>query len=122
MHELSVCRGLLSQALAIAQQHQAQGITCITLRIGPLSGIEPSLLSSAFDTASVGTPAEGAALMIENSPLSIHCETCGRDGTVIPNRLRCPSCDSTATTLISGDELLLVDLGLHFDAQETDHV
>jgi len=112
MHELSVCRGMLNQAAAIATQHQADAVNRITLRIGPLSGVEPRLLRDAFPVARVGTVAERAELIIEQPPVRVRCLQCGVESACTPNRLLCSACGDARTQLLSGDELLLVSMEL----------
>ncbi len=60
MHELSLCEDLLNQVMTIAEQHRAQRVASVTVRIGPLSGVEPLLLENAFNLSSAGTLAEEA--------------------------------------------------------------
>ena len=110
MHELSVCQGMLRQIDAIAAEHSARAVLGITVRIGPLSGVEPDLLVQAFPIASAGTVADGAELRIETLPVRVHCETCGEDSDAAINRLLCGSCGDYHTRLISGDELLLASV------------
>ena len=69
MHELSVCQGLLRQVEKVAAEHDARAVDRILLRVGALSGVEPDLLSHAFDIARMGTLAENARLEIENGRL-----------------------------------------------------
>ena len=54
MHELSVCQEIVMQVERIARERQAR-VSSITLRIGPLSGVEPALLQQAYPLASAGT-------------------------------------------------------------------
>jgi hydrogenase nickel incorporation protein HypA/HybF len=54
MHELAVCQGLMNQVEQIAQRENAERVTRILLRVGPLSGVEPQLLIDAFSIASAG--------------------------------------------------------------------
>lgn len=62
MHELSICQSMLNQVSNIVHEHGADSVSRITLRVGPLSGIEPQLLLQAFPLASAGTVAEHAKL------------------------------------------------------------
>jgi hydrogenase nickel incorporation protein HypA/HybF len=117
MHELSVCQGMLSQVSTIAVEHAARSVSSITVRIGPLSGVEPALLAQAFSIASAGTVASEARLHIETLPVRVHCETCGEDTDATVNRLLCGSCGDYHTRLISGDELLLASVELESDEQ-----
>jgi len=84
----------------------------VVLRIGPLSGVEPSLLRQAFPIASAGSMADGAELAIERLPIRVGCEDCGQTSEVEPNRLLCGHCNSYRTRLESGDELLLASVDL----------
>ncbi|HAN56606.1 MAG TPA: hydrogenase nickel incorporation protein HypA [Betaproteobacteria bacterium] len=112
MHELSVCQALVNQVVEIAQQNSAHTVQLITLYIGPLAGVEPALLVSAFPLAAAGTVAASAQLVIEPQPLRVHCQTCGADTEATPNRLLCGICGDYHTQLISGDELMLANLEL----------
>lgn len=110
MHELSLCRGLLQQVGAIAAANRAKAVTRVTLRIGPLAGVEITLLKSAFSIARQGSVAANARLIVEATPLCVHCAGCDKQHTVKIADLRCPECHSNETRLISGDELLLVSV------------
>lgn len=107
MHELSVCQGLLQQVRAIADKHHAKTVNRIFLQIGPLSGVEPCLLQSAFPIARVDTIAAEAELVIQQMPVQVHCQSCHADTEARPNRLLCGQCGESKTVLLSGDELLL---------------
>ncbi len=120
MHELSVCLALMQQVESIAAQHGARRVETISLRIGPLSGIEPALLENAFPLAATGTVAEGARLAIEHSEIVVRCTECGACSTVAPNRLLCGECGDFRTRLESGDEMLLSSLELADIAKNTD--
>ncbi|MBK1647935.1 hydrogenase maturation nickel metallochaperone HypA [Rhabdochromatium marinum] len=115
MHELSICLSLLDQVQAIAAEHQAQGVTLIRLRIGPLSGVEPQLLANAYPLAAAGTLAEHARLEIDSGRIEVRCRDCGATSEASPNQLLCAHCGSYQTQLISGDELLLASLELDID-------
>ena len=112
MHELSVCNALIQQVETIARQHDAAGIDTILLRIGPLSGIEASLLARAYPLAAAGTLGENAKLIIEPLPVRVRCSRCGAESEVAPNRLLCAVCGDFRTSLTSGDEMLLARVEL----------
>ena len=115
MHEFSVCQSMLDQVSAIAAQHHAHSVSRITLQIGPYAGVEPRLLSDAFEVARLGTIADKAELSIETQPIRVHCETCGEDSEAVINRLVCAACGDYHTRLLSGDELLLASVELEND-------
>ena len=112
MHELSLCDDLLSQVVAIAQQHQAQSVESVTVNIGALAGIESSLLDTAFSLLKAGTVAELAELIIHNAPVIVSCPHCNTQSEVAINHLLCPACQSAETILISGDEMILASVTL----------
>jgi hydrogenase nickel incorporation protein HypA/HybF len=112
MHELSVCLALMNQVNRIANEHDADRVEKIVLKIGPLSGIEAALLENAFPLASAGTVAEGAELVIDHSPVTVECTICGAVSEVAPNRLLCGACGDFRTRVVSGEDMTLVSLEL----------
>jgi hydrogenase nickel incorporation protein HypA/HybF len=112
MHELAICQALISQIEAISRDNDASSVASITLGLGPLSGVEEHLLRHAYPVASAGTIADGAELKIQSTPVRVRCSECGKESSAKPNRLLCGFCEDWRTELISGDELLLVQLEL----------
>lgn len=112
MHELSVCLALIEQVEQVAKDHGAIRVDRILLHIGPLSGVEPALLKSAFPLAAAGTLAASAQLDIEKIPIRVRCRDCDAESEVPPNRLLCAHCGGYHTTLLSGKEMLLANLEL----------
>lgn len=112
MHELSICQALIDQVTDIARAHGASRVDRIRLKVGPLSGVEPTLLQHAYPLAAVGTLAEDAELVIESAEIRVHCHLCGAETEARPNRLLCGACGAFRTRLVSGDELLLANLEL----------
>ncbi len=112
MHELSVCQALLDQVRETARAHHADEVGLITVRIGPLSGVEPDLLEQAFTIARNGPLTSSATLSIELAPVRIRCRDCEQECEVRPNRLLCSACSSYRVDLISGDEMLLARVEL----------
>jgi len=112
MHELSICRQIISQVKQIVQQQKASAVESITLNIGPLSGVEASLLKQVFPFAAAQTIAENSELIIEECPVVIQCNQCGTKTSTSPNKLVCSQCGDYHTQLISGDEMLLASVEL----------
>lgn len=112
MHELAICQSLINQLEAIANERNAQSVSSILVGMGPLSGVEAQLLKNAYPIASAGTVAENAELVIELLPIKVKCNECGSESEAKPNKLVCKQCGNWRTTLISGDELLLLSVEL----------
>jgi len=115
MHELSVCLALLEKVEAIARARGATAVEHILLRVGPLSGVEPSLLMTAFPLAAAGTLAASAVLEIEATAVEIRCDQCGAETRAAPNRLLCGRCGGFRTRVLCGDEMLLASLSLQVE-------
>jgi hydrogenase nickel incorporation protein HypA/HybF len=107
VHELSVCQSLLGQIAEIAVSRGASDVERITVEVGPLSGIEPQLLASAFAVMRAGGCAANAALLIESTTVTINCMSCRAQSRTEPNRLVCAQCGGFRTQIIAGDELRL---------------
>lgn len=107
MHELSICQNLLVQVADIAAARGASSVVRITLEVGPLCGVEPTLLARAFEVARAGSCAASAELNIEIVGVSVRCVPCGAETQVMANRMLCGSCGGYRTELISGDEMRL---------------
>ena len=110
MHEMAICQGLINQVERIAQERGASRVDSIVLSIGPLAGVEPELLSRAYEVARADTIAKDAELEIETGPVVVECRSCGSVGEARANRLLCPSCGDWKVNLKQGDELLLLRL------------
>jgi hydrogenase nickel incorporation protein HypA/HybF len=114
MHELSVCQNLVVQVERIAREQNAR-VSSITIKIGPLSGVEAALVEQAYPLAVAGTCLSAARLIIDSLPVRVHCRICQQDTAAAPNRLVCAHCGDWRTELLSGDELLLSSVELSRD-------
>lgn len=112
MHELAVAQALVEQVDAVIEQNQASSAALIRVRIGPLAGVVPELLASAFPLAAAGSRMEHARLEFSHAPIKVHCQTCGADTEAAMNRLICGACGDWHTQILSGDELLLESVEL----------
>ena len=117
MHELAICQALMNQVESIAAERNARSVVSIVVGMGPLSCVEAQLLKHAYPVASAGTIAEGARLVVENLPVRIKCTQCGNESDALPNKLVCKACGDWRTTLISGDELILMRVELETAAE-----
>jgi len=123
VHELAVAQALVEQVDAVIDQHQASHAhdasssdawhaASIRVRIGPLAGVVPELLASAFPLAAAGSRMEHAELEFTLAPIRVRCQTCGAETDAAMNRLVCGACGDWHTQILSGDELLLESVEL----------
>ena len=112
MHELAICQALIRQVAELADERSAVSVHDIHVSVGPLSGVEPQLLQSAFPIAAAGTIADGAVLHIKDMSVRVYCPDCDVESEAAANRLLCGQCGGWQTRLVSGDELLLARVEL----------
>ena len=115
MHELSICQALMEEVARLAREQRARRIVSVTVRIGPLSGVEPALLQSAFPLASAGTLAADSRLILERADLRVQCLDCGAQSQARSSSLVCGSCGNWRVRVVSGEELLLTRVELERD-------
>jgi hydrogenase nickel incorporation protein HypA/HybF len=117
MHEYSIVRALLRQVEAVAAKHPGSQIDSVSIRVGEFSGVEPDLLSSAYDDLVFNTPLQDAALHIERVPLQGLCEHCGRQFRIERFNFQCDKCGGLKLTLCGGEEMLLDSVTMKETAQ-----
>jgi hydrogenase nickel incorporation protein HypA/HybF len=112
VHELSVAQALLTQVDEIARKAQAHAVSCVTIEVGPLCGIEPDLLRAAFTVLRLSGVAAGADLVIERPVVSVSCLACGERSDTLVGRLVCGACGDYRTRVVAGDELRLLSVAM----------
>jgi len=103
---MSLVRSLLSQVEKIRSENGGLAVETIHIEVGPLSGVEPALLHSAFDQAAPDCGMLDAQLVIDEVPLMAHCHSCGTVA-VEQVRIRCPNCGNDDVQIVGGDEVRL---------------
>ena len=107
---MSLCEGILQ----IVQDHagDAAQVTQVRLEIGAFSGVEVAALRFCFDAVTRGTVAEGAALVIDETPGTALCFDCGQT-VAIPERLSpCPACGGGRLLPNGGDAMRVKDIAV----------
>lgn len=113
MHELPVTESILNIVLKHARANKVRKVVTVHLQVGKLSDLEDEWIQRYFDYLSKGTPAEGATLKIERTPLVVQCTACGRSFEADMQHLRdltCPSCGGRNVTLVSGREYYIKNM------------
>jgi hydrogenase nickel incorporation protein HypA/HybF len=110
MHEYSVVQALLDQIAAVARPRSATSVHGVRVGLGELSGVDPELLASAWETFRERTICANAPLELHRVAALWSCPSCGER---IPrgHALRCGLCSEPAR-LVQGDELTLESVDL----------
>jgi hydrogenase nickel incorporation protein HypA/HybF len=103
MHELSITRSLLDQALSEAGKHGAKRISRIRLLLGESGGVVPDCVQFYFDEMKKGTAAAEAELEFQRVPLRIRCPKCGAEFGKIEEMCSC----NAGGDIVSGQELVI---------------
>ena len=115
MHEQSLVRALLKQVEEIRREHDAEHVTEVYVEVGPLSGVEPLLLATAFEQLSPKSSVTGAKLVIDEVALLAQCDSCSCEFEVSDFVFRCPTCGGNVRVL-RGDAFQLASVSLKSDA------
>ena len=103
MHELTITRSLLDQALVEAGKHGATRIGRIRLLLGEGGSVVPDCVQFYFDQMKKGTAAQEAVLEFKRVPLRIRCPKCDREFGAIEEMCDC----NAGGEVISGQELVI---------------
>jgi hydrogenase nickel incorporation protein HypA/HybF len=105
MHELSIAMAVIDAAAEEAARRGGARVAAVHVRVGPLSGVVPDALRSAFELARAGSDLSDAELVIEETRLVAHCPTCAADRELAAQRLLCPVCGAPTPEVVRGREL-----------------
>lgn len=106
MHEYSLVQSLVTRVEQEARRRNAIAIHRLSVRLGELSGVDPELFRTAYETFRAGTICASAPLELVQVPASYACPRCKapiRRGAI----LRCAACDVPAQMDEGSDALLL---------------
>ncbi|MGL5396678.1 MAG: hydrogenase maturation nickel metallochaperone HypA [Shewanella sp.] len=110
MHEYSIVSALIEQCEQHAKANQATKITRVEIKLGVMSGVEPALLQTAFETFKLDGICREAKLCMTLQPLVIKCVDCLQESVLDERSIVCPACNSYHTRVLDGEEMLLMQL------------
>lgn len=113
MHEYSVVQALIDLVEVEARKRNATAVHSLRVGLGELSGVEPTLLATAYETFRDHTICAGAALDLRAIPAQWACPRC-QLSIARGALLQCNNCGGPAR-LVQGDELVLesIDMEVH---------
>ena len=106
MHEYSLVQALVDRVEAEARSRGAVAVHRVVVSVGELSGVDPQLLATAYETFRAGTACQGAALELRRVEADWACPACRRP---IPrgDPLACPACGGPPELPPGADQILL---------------
>ena len=105
MHEYGLVQALLERVTHEVAAHDAAAVHRLTVRIGPLAGVDRELFAEAYRLSRPGTRCEHAELLLTTEETDWRCGACGAaiaEGAA----LVCPTCGWPAR-LAGGDAIVL---------------
>lgn len=105
MHEMAIAEGVLDIALDYGKKNDAKVIREIGLKIGEMSGVVVDSLRFALTSISKGTIAEGAKVVVHETPLIGRCVKCHKEYHIDNYDFWCPTCENGVLETISGREM-----------------
>jgi hydrogenase nickel incorporation protein HypA/HybF len=108
MHELAITQSVVDM---VVERTAGRQVSAVRLEVGRLSGVVPDAMEFCYELLIGGTSLEGSALVIEQTPGTAHCRSCGQAFPLDDLVLLCP-CGSAEVDLITGGELRVLSVDL----------
>jgi hydrogenase nickel incorporation protein HypA/HybF len=112
VHERSLVKRLLEQAREIADANGGGRIEEIRIRLGPMSGVEPLLVTTAFDDLAATAKFTTAKLLVEYVELEARCRSCTALFGPVDFVFVCPMCGAPDTEITRGGDVILESICL----------
>ena len=112
MHEYSIVQSLLDACEDNAKANNASKVSKVVVKIGVMSGVEPELLKTAFDTFKEKTMCEDAEFIMNIQSVVIKCNSCQKESILKKLEYCCPDCKSIELDIIDGEDMYLMQLEL----------
>jgi len=110
MHEYSIVQALLEQCEDHVKANDSTKVTKVVTKIGKLSGVEPHLLKTAFETFKEKTVCDGAEFIMNIQDLKLYCNVCKEESEQSEVRYQCAHCQSTDVSVVDGEDMYLMTL------------
>ena len=110
MHERSLVLALIRQTEQVVAENGGGCVSEIRVQVGPLSGVEPLLLQSAFTQCKPEIWNDRVQLVIEEVLLTAECRQCAHSFVIDDFHFRCPLCESDSVRVTQGDQFQLVSV------------
>lgn len=112
MHEYSIVQSLLNSCEENAVKNSAAKVTKVVVKIGVMSGVEPELLKTAFETFKESTICKEALFVIDIQPVVIKCNKCLSESVLENPEYRCVKCGNMDIEILEGEDMYLMQMEL----------
>jgi len=123
MHEWSLAEGVISTAISVAEENDAEELVQINIKIGKLQQVDREIFETALEETAEDTMAEDSEINMEEAEAILECRSCGEKWNYqdskkelseeeeesihfLPdfahNFVRCPSCESPDFEILEG--------------------
>jgi hydrogenase nickel incorporation protein HypA/HybF len=118
MHEMAIADSILRIALRHANGRR---VSKLVVQIGHLRQVLPDPLAFGFEMLAVGTPLEGAQMVIESVPAAAMCRKCGATTGQPTLPMTCGACGAFELIVVQGEELIVESLEIEENENEQQH-
>ena len=117
MHELSIAQNIISIVQEHLSEEQKFSVKYVRVKVGKLTNILTDSLIFGFDALTRETNLDGVVLEVEHIPLTIDCGDCGKSTSLDDYIFKCPHCQGTSISVVSGNELMVSEIELDDDGE-----
>lgn len=117
MHEMSLARSVAEIAEETAYENGAERVSCVTLSVGELSGIDVASLKQSLSAAFEGPVLSGAKIEIERPAGTAWCMDCSETVPMHRPGDACPKCGGHRLTVNGGNEFDVAFIALDVPTQ-----
>ena len=110
MHEMSIAEGVLEIVRDTARDAGLARVNTVRLEIGALAAVEVHALRFCFDSVTLGSLAEGAALVIDELPGAAWCFGCSEPVAIGSRTDECPRCGGSRLQVTGGTDMRVKDI------------
>ncbi len=110
MHEVALAQGIVDIVTDRSGRDGFERATVVHVELGALSNVVPDALLFGFQSASVGTAAEGARLEFTHRPGTGWCLDCSAEVKVPSRVASCPMCGGVKWVVTSGEQMRVTEL------------
>jgi hydrogenase nickel incorporation protein HypA/HybF len=108
MHEFSIIYNIVDIAIGSADQNGLKSVSSVEIEIGKASGIEPTAMEFAWESARKNTILENARLVMHFVPIRLQCRACDMQYEPYEIYNPCPACGEINARILTGKELRVV--------------